>query len=74
MTNKALILRHLKEHGSITPMDAVRHYGIMRLGARIWDLRQEGYPIETVLAYHVNRFGVQVRYARYYLKEEKENG
>lgn len=73
MNSKTIILRHLQEHGSITPMDAVRHYGIMRLGARIFDLRQEGYPIETVLAYHVNRFGAQVRYARYYLKEEKGN-
>lgn len=37
MTQTEMILGHLKEHGSITPLEAIRDYGIMRLGARIWD-------------------------------------
>lgn len=55
-------------------MDAMREYGIMRLGARIWDLRNEGWPIRTVLETCNNRHGIPVRYARYHLrKEEKGN-
>ena len=46
------ILRHMKRHGPITPMDALQQYGCFRLAARIADLRGRGYPIvvETVRA------------------------
>lgn len=33
------ILRHLKDYGSITSLEAVNEYGIMRLASRINDLR-----------------------------------
>ena len=42
-----MIKRHLEEHGSITPLEALQHYGCMRLSARIWDLRAQGLDIET---------------------------
>ena len=32
---------------AITPIDALNRLGCFRLGARIWDLRQEGWNIET---------------------------
>ncbi|WP_116963066.1 helix-turn-helix domain-containing protein [Fastidiosibacter lacustris] len=41
------ILNHLKDNGSITPLEALNRYGCMRLGARIFDLRSKGYPIKT---------------------------
>ena len=66
---KQKILMWLKEHGSITPMDALIEFGCMRLGARIWDLRHEGYPIEKVMEEHVNADGNITRYARYFLRE-----
>lgn len=59
------ILRHLEKYGSITPVEAMAEYGIMRLGARIWDLRAEGYPIESQNTKAVNRFGETVHYATY---------
>ena len=34
---------YLAEFGSITPLEALRDLGIMRLGARVWDLEQNGY-------------------------------
>lgn len=43
------IQRHLEHHGSITPMVALQEYGCMRLGARIWDLKDKGLPIESSL-------------------------
>ena len=45
MTQSEKVLRHLRDFGSITPMTAMSDYGIMRLGARIYDLKRLGYPI-----------------------------
>lgn len=42
MTQTDRILRHLREHGSITPLEALREFGCMRLGARIYDLKRAG--------------------------------
>lgn len=42
-----LILEHLKQGHSITPLAALDLWGCFRLGARIWDLRDRGYEIET---------------------------
>lgn len=69
MTQTDMILMHLREHGSITPLDAMQEYGCMRLGARIWDLRDKGYKIETQTETKKNRFGQSKTYARYTTKE-----
>lgn len=68
-TQKAKILRYLKEHGSITPVDALREFGCMRLASRITDLKNDGYIIVTSFETTKNRYGDKVRYARYYLDE-----
>lgn len=41
------ILRHLKGGNSITPLEALHAFGCLRLGARIFDLRELGYRIVT---------------------------
>jgi hypothetical protein len=38
---------HLVNHGSITPIDALNLYGCFRLGARVWDIRNQGVAIIT---------------------------
>lgn len=60
MSQKTKILKHLKDGNSLTPIDALNKFGTFRLAARISDLRQDGYNIETD-----NSKG----YARYFLKE-----
>lgn len=45
-TQTEIVLAHLRTGNPITPMVALREYGIFRLGARIWDLRQQGIDIE----------------------------
>lgn len=40
-SQKDMILEHLEQHGSITPLVAYQRYGCMRLGARIWELQRE---------------------------------
>ena len=59
------ILRHIDEHGSITPFDAFTEYGITRLAARIHDLRADGVNIEGEMEEKENRYGEKVRYMRY---------
>ena len=39
------ILRYLKTGKSITPMEALKKFGCFRLGARIWELKQDGHSI-----------------------------
>ena len=68
MTQNEQVLKHLERYGSITPYEAMEFYGIMRLGARVYDLRHDGHSIERVLEQKVNRYGEKVRYARYRLQ------
>jgi len=46
-TQKEAILRHLQSGRAITPLEALELYGCFRLGARIWELRDEGYEIKS---------------------------
>lgn len=41
------ILNYLNDGNSITPIDALNLFGCFRLGARIHDLKGEGYDIKT---------------------------
>ena len=66
------ILRHLKDFGAITAAEAFNEYGIMRLAARINDLRRQGNLIGRRMRTSKNRYGEGVSYAEYYLKEGKD--
>lgn len=63
------VLTYMQKHGSITPLQALDDLGIMRLGARIWELKHDGYKIISALENGTNRHGEAVRYARYTLME-----
>ena len=41
------VLLHLEKRGSLTPLQAMDQYGIMRLAARIGELRREGHDIAS---------------------------
>ena len=60
MSQTTVVLEHIKTYGSITPLEALTRYGIMRLAARIFDLEAEGYNIKTTIKKHDGR-----RYASY---------
>ena len=68
LSQEQQILNHLEQHGSITQAEAMSEYGIMRLASRISHLRGAGHPISSVLEYGTNRYGREVRYARYYME------
>lgn len=69
-TLKDRVLAHLREHGSITSLEAIKEYGATRLSAIIFELRAEGYDIDTDFETSKNRYGDKVTYARYVLREE----
>lgn len=48
MTQTEAIREHILKHNSITPLEALEHYGCMRLAARIRDLRKDGFSVLTV--------------------------
>ena len=70
MTQKERIRKYLDDFGSITPLEALRDLGIMRLGARIYDLKRRGYPIISSTEQGRNRYGEPTHWARYTLIEE----
>lgn len=56
MTQKERILRHLRDCGSISQLEALKEYGIMRLSSRVSELRAEGYPIRREMVTVKNRY------------------
>lgn len=67
MTQKEMIRKHLLQFGSITPEQARTEYACARLSARISELREDGYIIETVEKTITNRFGKKVTFAEKYV-------
>lgn len=74
MRQKDRILRHLEDQGSITQWEAIRDYGITRLGARIWDLKHDGHNIVAERETSVNRYGDKTAYTRYSLRRSRSEG
>jgi hypothetical protein len=72
ITQNDRILRHLKDHGSITSLEAMTEYGVMRLASRINDLKCMGYNIISNTIKSKNRYGETIHYSEYRLAE-KEN-
>jgi hypothetical protein len=68
MSQNQRILQHMQKFGSITQREAYECYGIMRLGARIDDLKHMGHKIFTQMEQGENRYGERTRYARYRLE------
>lgn len=62
-----MMLNHMREHGSITSLEAQTEYGIMRAASRVNELRNMGYGITTTMEKGRNRYGEATRYARYTL-------
>ena len=69
MTQNNMVLYNLNL-GPITPAEAYEKLGVMRLSARIYDLRNQGYPISMELKTAKNRFGAVVTFAEYRLESE----
>lgn len=73
LTQCERILRHLDDYGSITSLEAVNEYGIMRLASRINDLKGMGYPILSERVTGKNRYNETTSYSVYRLANKEVN-
>ena len=71
-TQCEMVLDWLEHRGPIDPLKALDQLGILRLGARIWDLRQEGHEIERVMTPQLSGTGRVRRVATYRLVRDAE--
>jgi hypothetical protein len=67
LTQKDRIIRHLNDKGSITALEAMKEYGIMRLTSRISELKDEGYNIRSEFVSAKNRYKEPVSFSKYSL-------
>ena len=65
MTQTEKIIEYIQETGSITPLDALKEIGCMRLASRMCDIKKMGYAVNKKMETATNRNGERVMYARY---------
>ena len=64
------ILKYLNDFGFITSYEAFTDLGVTQLGARIFELKLQGYEFETEIIKRKNRYGEPVHFKKYKLKEQ----
>ena len=70
MNQMDCIRRHLKNHETITSMEAFKLYGCTRLSDKILKLREKGWEIDTIMTEGTTRFGDTCHYGIYRLRKE----
>ena len=63
------IIDYMRKYGGITPLDAMRDLGVMRLASRISDMRRLGYDVIDEWVSVENRWGEKVKVKSYRLEE-----
>lgn len=71
MSQNDKILTHLQAFGRITSLEAINEYGITRLSARIYDLRDAGHTITQRMVKVPTRDG-ETEVAEYRLAKKGE--
>jgi hypothetical protein len=59
------ILEYMQDGNTISPLEALKKFGSFRLGARIWELKQLGYPVKR----RIMKVKSQKHVAVYYLEK-----
>lgn len=67
MTQKEMILKYMRKHGSITTLESMKKLLILDLQSHIRDLRNEGYEITDIYITKKNIYGIRSTFKRYYL-------
>ena len=66
-TQKDLILKYIKDFGSISSWEAYKDLGITQLGARIFELKEKGYVFKKERVKRLNRYGREIAFDKYSL-------
>lgn len=69
ITQKDRIINYIRQFESISSWEAYSDLGITQLGARIDQLKKEGYEFKTKWESKKNRYGEDVSFKRYYLAD-----
>ena len=69
MTQAERIIEYMRTYGEITPVDALRDLSVMRLAARIADIKAMGYKVKSRTVASKNRFGEKIHFTAYSLEE-----
>lgn len=69
-SQKDRILQHLKKYGSITTWESFELYGDTRLSDKIYRLKKDGYNFDEEWIKKTNRYGKQIEFKKYILREE----
>ena len=72
ITQRNIIFSRLTSGKPITSWEAFEEYGITRLSAIIYDLREKGLDIQDTWVYRVNRYGNMVKFKQYFLVKGKK--
>ena len=67
MNQNQAVLEYIRRHGSIDAWRAMRDLRILRLSARIWDLRKAGFHIKGVMREHIYSDGTAKHWKEYML-------
>lgn len=70
MTQNEQIVSYMREHGSISTMEAFG-IGITRLSARIFELKEKGYEIRDEKVKYTAQDGKKKCYNRFSIVEDK---
>ena len=74
MTKKEKVLNHLQNNKSITSLEAFNLFNATRLSSIIYDLRKEGYKIETLkIPFTEQGSGATSYYGKYIYHPEQQN-
>ena len=78
VTKTQKVLDYLKKGKKITSWEAITKFRATRLSARIFNLKEKGYPIKSELVYDVDSDGEPIKYSEYWLDmkqfKERKNG
>ena len=64
-----LVLNHLQKKSGITSWEAIEKYGITRLSAVIFNLREIGWDIQDKWIEEYNRYGQKTKFKKYFLNK-----
>lgn len=68
---KQRVIDYIRETGSITPLEAIKELGVLRLSAVIFELKRDGHAIKSELVPVQTRYGT-AHVAKY--REVKTDG
>jgi hypothetical protein len=69
-TQRDKVLSYIQQFGSITSWQAYSDLGVTQLGARIWELKKQGYIFDKTRVNTTNRLGEKTHYDIYTLVKE----